>query len=170
MQRQQGITLVELLVVLAILAIMVGVVFPGFQNMLARNNMATSANSVLLAVNLARGEAVRQADTTTLVALGGGAADDEWGVGWQVLNVAATTPATPCAAPACIREFGPISGALTLDSPANQTFLQFNSRGGLVGGVPVVLNLCNPGVDGVQVAVTAVGRASTSPLGPGDCP
>ncbi|MDZ7824821.1 MAG: prepilin-type N-terminal cleavage/methylation domain-containing protein [Gammaproteobacteria bacterium] len=60
MRQQQAFTLVELLVALAVMAILVGVVFPGFQTMLARNNVATSANSMILAINYARSEAVRE--------------------------------------------------------------------------------------------------------------
>jgi Tfp pilus assembly protein FimT len=138
--------------------------------MLTRNNMATTANSVLLAVNLARGEAVRQADTTTLVAVDPSDEDDEWGPGWQVLGVAATAAVSPCAAPDCLRRFEGVAGGLTLDSPAGVSALQFNSRGGLVGGVPVVLDLCEAGVAGVRVSVSAVGRASTSDLTAAECP
>lgn len=168
MRQQQGITLVELLITLAILAILVGVVFPGFQGILARNNIATSANSVLLAVNLARGEAVRQSDPTTLVAIDPSDAANAWGPGWQVLTIAANAPAAPCAAPDCLRQFEGVSNALTLNSNVN--FVQFNSRGALADGVPVLIDLCNPGDSGVRVTISAVGRASTSDLNAAQCP
>ena len=170
MRKQSGLTLVELLVTLAILAVLLGVAFPGFQGMMARNSMATSANSIILAANLARGEAVRQSGTTTLVALDSSTATNEWGPGWQVLSVAANAPANPCVAPNCIRQFEGVGTGLTLDSPANVTFIQFNSRGGLVGGVPLQLDLCNPGVDGVRIRITAVGRVSSDGLTAADCP
>ena len=168
MRRQQGITLVELLITLAILAILVGVVFPGFQSILARNSIATGANSVLLAVNLARGEAVRQSDATTLVAIDPSDATNVWGPGWQVLTIAANAPDIPCAAPECLRQFEGVSDALTLHSGVN--FVQFNSRGGLAAGIPVQIDLCNPGVSGVRVTVSVVGRASTSDLDAVQCP
>ena len=170
MRQQQGLTLIELMITLAILAILVGVVFPGFQGVLARNNLATSANSMVLAVNLARGEAVRQSDVTTLVALDSADAANEWGPGWQVLTIAANVPDNPCARPDCDRQFAAIAAGLTLDSPADLTFVQFNSRGGLVGGVPVVFDLCNPGDSGVRVTISAIGRPSTDALTAVECP
>ncbi|HSG87854.1 MAG TPA: prepilin-type N-terminal cleavage/methylation domain-containing protein, partial [Pseudomonadales bacterium] len=69
MRHQQGLTLVELLVTLAIMGVLVGVVFPGFQNMVARNGLATSANAMILAVSYARSEAVRDGGGVTLTAI-----------------------------------------------------------------------------------------------------
>jgi type IV fimbrial biogenesis protein FimT len=170
MRHQQGLTLIELMITLAILGVLVGVVFPGFQGMVARNNLVTSANSMVLAVNLARGEAVRQSGVTTLVALDNADAADEWGPGWQVLTVAAAAPAAPCARPNCERQFPAVAGGLTLDSPANLSVVQFTDRGAVVGGVPVLLDLCIPGDSGVRVTISAIGRPSTSDLTAVDCP
>ena len=170
MKSQQGLTLVELLVTLAILAILASVALPGFQGMLARNNLATSANAVLSAVNLARGEAVRQSAPTTLVALNSADAANEWGPGWQVRNTAVNAPAAPCVAPGCIIQSDGVPAGLTRDSPGNVTFLRFTSRGALQGAIPVELDLCNAGVGGVKVTVSAVGRPSTSNLTAAECP
>ena len=162
MNKQKGFTLVELLVTLVIMALLVSVAIPGFQGMLARNNLATSANAVLIASNLARGEAVRVGGGTSLVALPAtpvNAAND-WGGGWQVLDSDATL----------LRQFGAPSGVLTLDSPTGVTTVQFTARGALTGGAPVVLNLCEPGVGGVAVTISAVGRASTANLTAAGCP
>ena len=168
MRHQQGLTLVELMITLAILAILVGVVFPGFQGMVARNNLVTSANSMVLAVNLARGEAVRQGDVTTLIAVNDADAANEWGPGWQVLTTAAAAPAAPCVRPACERQFPAVAAGLTLDGAISA--VQFTARGGVVGGVPVVLDLCNPGDSGVRVTISAIGRPSTSALTAVECP
>ncbi len=170
MPQQQGLTLVELLVTLAILAILVGVAFPGFQGMMARSNLTTGANSVVLAANLARGEAVRQGDIATLVALDATDAANEWGPGWQVLTIAANAPAVPCTPPGCLRQFEGAAAGLTLDSPGDVSFVQFTSRGAVVGGVPVLLDLCNPGDAGVRITISAVGRVSTSALTDVECP
>lgn len=183
MSAQKGLTLIELLVGLAILGILVGVVFPGFQQMLARNNLATSANSVILAASYARAEAVREGGRVRLVArdgddsdgYGGGGAD--WALGWAVVSV--NDPAV-AGDDVLLRIFDPVSD--TLDVASNITWIDFSGQG-LVAAtapddgsgeplVPATIDVCLADVaaDGVRVSVTAVGRASTDTLAVGDCP
>lgn len=55
-----GFTLVELMVVIAVVAIMVAIAVPSFDTILQRNRMATAANEVVSALQTARMEAVRR--------------------------------------------------------------------------------------------------------------
>lgn len=56
----RGFTLVELMVVLAVLAIAVGIGVPAFNGITLRNRLAASANEVVAALQTARMEAVRR--------------------------------------------------------------------------------------------------------------
>lgn len=150
MRRQHGLTLIELLVALTILAILVGVAFPGFQGMMARNNLATSANSLVLAINLARSEAVRISDTVNLTAVDPSDGDNEWGPGWQV-----APPGGPL-----IRDFAGVPGGLTLNSNETGTTVQFDGRGALRGFADYEFFMCTDGGDGRRILVRATGRAS----------
>ncbi len=59
-KNQQGFTLVELIVTLLVLAILVGVAIPSFRHMSAANNLTTTANSIVTALNTARMEAIKR--------------------------------------------------------------------------------------------------------------
>lgn len=62
----RGFTLVELLITLAVVAIMLGIGVPSFQETIVRNRLMTQTNDILTAVNLARSEAVKRNRTVTL--------------------------------------------------------------------------------------------------------
>lgn len=56
--RVRGLTLVELMIVLALLGVMAMVAVPGFQGLFQRTQLRTEASRLLLALNLARSEAI----------------------------------------------------------------------------------------------------------------
>lgn len=56
----QGFTLVELMVTLAVLAIIIGIAVPSFNAMTQRNRLTTAANEIVGALQTARMEAVRR--------------------------------------------------------------------------------------------------------------
>lgn len=56
----KGVTLVELLITLAVLAISLTIAVPSFSSIMTRNKLATASNEVLLGIHVARNEAIRQ--------------------------------------------------------------------------------------------------------------
>ncbi|MCC5810798.1 MAG: GspH/FimT family pseudopilin [Ectothiorhodospiraceae bacterium] len=71
MKTQRGVTLIELMVALVVLAIIAGIAFPNFQNLMRDNRTTTRTNELVTAINLARSEAVRRGDTVTVEPMGG---------------------------------------------------------------------------------------------------
>ena len=59
LRRQNGFTLVELMVTVAVLAIVAAIAFPSFQGTLRSNRVASANNEVLGLLSLARSEAIR---------------------------------------------------------------------------------------------------------------
>jgi len=62
----QGFTLVELMVTVSVLAIVLGVGVPGFQELIQNNRMTVSVNDMVTDLNLARSEAVKRGSSVTL--------------------------------------------------------------------------------------------------------
>ena len=61
-----GFTLVELMVAVAVLAVLLVIAVPSFKRLTLSNRLSTTANDVVLAVNTARIEAIKR-NATTLV-------------------------------------------------------------------------------------------------------
>ncbi len=84
--RQQGLTLVELMVTLAVAIILLAVGMPMFTGVVGSNRATTQANELVAAFKLARSEAVKRADTVIVCARDGAACGgaEDWDNGWLV--------------------------------------------------------------------------------------
>lgn len=60
MRRNQGFTLIELVVTVSVLAIIVAMAVPSFTSMINSNRLATNANELVAAVQLAKMESLRR--------------------------------------------------------------------------------------------------------------
>lgn len=58
--RARGFTLVELMVTVAVAAILVAIAIPSFKNITLSNRLSTTANEVVTAINAARMEAIKR--------------------------------------------------------------------------------------------------------------
>jgi type IV fimbrial biogenesis protein FimT len=76
---RSGHTLVELLFVLAIVAILSSLALPAMRDMLQQHRLSATVNDFLAAVTLTRSEAIRRSAQVMLVPAG-----DGWGSGWVV--------------------------------------------------------------------------------------
>ncbi|MDZ7684295.1 MAG: GspH/FimT family pseudopilin [Gammaproteobacteria bacterium] len=160
---QHGLTLLELMVVLVIAGIALSAAVPSFQGMIARNQVATRTNDLLLAINLARSEAIRISGGAFVAAVDGSDASDEFGPGWCVVLDTAD-----CGAGDVIRTFEPLPGGNTFDAVEDVTSLEFDGLGALVdtGALPRQFDLCSDEAAGRRVFVSLIGRAKSH--GPDD--
>lgn len=87
-RRQQGFTLIELVVVLTIVGVLTRLALPSFQSAILSNRLASYANSFVAAVQLARSEAIKRNSSVTLCRSTDGtscAASGTWQQGWIVM-------------------------------------------------------------------------------------
>jgi len=66
MQRHNGFTLIELMVVIVIVAILAGIGVPSFRTLIQNNNLTSQTNGLLGLLQLARSEAVTQRQQVTV--------------------------------------------------------------------------------------------------------
>jgi type IV fimbrial biogenesis protein FimT len=87
MQRKGagGFSLIELMVTIAIVAILVAVAFPSFEGSIRNNRLASATNEMLASLSLARMEALRNPEGAVLCATADGTTcGNDWNSGWMV--------------------------------------------------------------------------------------
>ncbi len=80
MQHMQAFTLVELIVTLALAAIVLTVGVPSFANFISDSRLTSEANEFAAAINLARSEAIKRQRDVFITSTGG----TDWTQGWTV--------------------------------------------------------------------------------------
>jgi len=137
--RQRAFTLIELMVTLAVAAILIGFALPAFNDFIAQRNLTARVNSLVLAVNYARSEATRLGTVVSVQASDPADTDNEWGPGFCVV---VGNPGN-CDAPV-LRHFEALDNKSFdgVDDFDGVAALSFNSRGTLVNGVTGSVQLC----------------------------
>ncbi|MCU0976327.1 MAG: GspH/FimT family pseudopilin [Steroidobacteraceae bacterium] len=94
MKRQLGVTLLELMVAITVLALLLGIGVPSFTNVIRNNRLATQANELVTAFNVARSEASKRGLPVSVCVSSNGTACDtaspNWANGWIVFTDTAT--------------------------------------------------------------------------------
>ncbi|MGN6389261.1 MAG: GspH/FimT family pseudopilin [Burkholderiaceae bacterium] len=85
--RAAGFTLIELMITIAIAAILLGLATPSFQNATLSSKLTGEANSLVASMRLARDEAIKRNATVTLCVSTNGTSctTGGWQQGWIVL-------------------------------------------------------------------------------------
>ncbi len=126
-----GFTLVELLVTVAVLAVVLTLGLPALQRTLERNRVTSDANRLVSALHLARSEAVKRGEPVLVCSSSDGqACGGGWAQGWIVVRVdAAGAPVE------VLRRYGPMRARVdTGASTVNR--LLFRPDGLLQGPLP----------------------------------
>jgi type IV fimbrial biogenesis protein FimT len=159
LKRSPGFTIIELIVTMAIAAIVLGLVVPSFQNLIRSNQVSTETNALVSALQLARSEAVKLSEDVTVSSDGGDFSD-----GWCV-HSGANCAANP------IRQFEDPSASFNAAFAA----VSFDRRGELASGgggnlqVDVRPQGCPSGEAGAQREIT-IGLGGQIRVARNDCP
>lgn len=166
---QRGMTAIELLAALSIVAILSAMAVPAFREFLQNNRAAEQSNALVGALALARNEAVTRGIPVSVCASGDGETCDEaiglfadWTPGWIVFSDAAGTLGTVDDDDVVLRVLPAISGEALLAS--NTNFISYAPSGFLSGG-QVTFSLTVPDCTGNQnrqIIVNPQGRATLS--------
>jgi type IV fimbrial biogenesis protein FimT len=148
--RISGFTLIELMVTVAVLAILVTVAIPNYRAFVMNSRMTAQANDFLAALNLARSEAVKRNAPVSMNAVGG-----DWASGWEIVDAGGNV----------LKVHPALEGASSLDGDATTITFQSNGQAGETS-----FNLCNPDTSiapGRDIEVGLSGRATV--VKPGTC-
>lgn len=145
MTRFKGFTLVEMMITIAVAAILIAIVMPSLENVAANNALSSTTRDLITTINTARSQSI-STRTDILVA----PADGGWGTGWSITydNAAAENS----------QDFEPGDGVTVSRTGGSLTFL---SRGGLQGG-PTNFKLCHEKLAaGRLITVSFLGKVTT---------
>ena len=169
-KRESGFTLIELMVTLAVAAIVLSVGVPSFRGVIMDNRLVSQANLVVTSVKLARSAAVRYQRNATVCASANYDApvptcstSTDWSNGWIVWVDKDRDAATD--ANEIISVFGPINSSSTLSSATASGFT-YDGRGFALTGAGD-LTLCDnrAAETGRLIRVNTVGRTNVSRQG-----
>ena len=136
MDRQRGVTLIEMVVVLAIMGIVLAFSWPALQEFLGSNRRAAVMNEFTAAFHHAKSEAIKRSANVTICSSGSGVAcGGPWEGGWIVfLDVNANGAVDGGAGDVVIERRGALDAGLTLSGNAFvATHITINSRGHALG-------------------------------------
>lgn len=130
MDRIRGFTLVELMVTLAVAAIVLSIGVPSFANLIKDNRLTTQINDFVASVNLARSEAIRRGKRVTLCpSATGTSCSGSWNGGWVIFEDTANFGALN-AGEEVIRVHEALEGGNTLKGTGTtNTYISYTSTG-----------------------------------------
>lgn len=119
----RGFTLIELMVVVAVLAILATVAVPGMRDFVQQNRLAAQSNELVGSFALARSEALKRgAPVSVCRSADGASCTGNWQDGWIVFADSAAPGAAP-AVDELVRVTSELSGTTALNGPAYIRYL-----------------------------------------------
>lgn len=173
MMKTSGLTLIELMVTLAVIAILASVAVPGFQTYTANNRQITQINALVASLNFARSEATKRGLPVAMCTSSNGSSctNGNWEDGWLVfVNADNDSPPAVSAGDELLRITGKLGGGHTLrGDTVVASAVTFSPRGFASG--TGVFTLCDSrgASQARQVEIALTGRVSSVNNSP-SCP
>lgn len=168
----RGFTLIEMMVAVAVLAILLTIGLPAFGALIDNQRLDASVNTLFRSVQFSRGEAARQNRFVTIAPL-----EQTWHSGWRVF-IDSNNNGQYDDGEVVLREEKP-SSSIHIHANANvASYLRYNAQGEsqlLNGGFQSgTFSFCpnRPGAKGRQLIINRVGRArmQQAEIADGRCP
>ncbi len=168
MSENRGITLIEMLITLALLAILTTIAIPTYDGVVSGNRASAQLGSFLQAVEYARSVAMKRGLDATICASSNGttcASTGSWTQGWIVFSNPNNNK-SPAAADSILRIHDALSGGSQLIGNTNVTTRITFNRFGLLAGVYNGTIVLKPHPDRTSLrrcmTLSSVGRITTA--------
>lgn len=173
---RNGFTLIELMIAIAVMAILLGVAVPSFNDAVLGSKLGSYANNFVASVNMARSEAIKRNVKVMLCASSDGtncAASGGWEQGWVAKCKTADNVQCNTAGPNWLTIYRQqaLPNGLKMTETSAKREIEFDPTG--VGATSATLTACraSPSVGAQErvVKVSGTGRASVSKTTTGSC-
>jgi type IV fimbrial biogenesis protein FimT len=172
-----GFTLVELMVSLAIVAVMMGLAVPSYRYAINSSRISSDSDNLLIALQLARTEAIRRGLSVSVCSSNANGSacsgSNNWKTGWLVF-VDVNNNASYDGGDALVRQQPALASANAVSADNNTSAVRFN-REGIASGLaadPVTVTFTPPTNSSTQkrcLAISAAGRMLIQRPGTGAC-
>ncbi|MAS09307.1 GspH/FimT family pseudopilin [Salinisphaera sp.] len=159
----RGFSLLELLVTIAVAAILLAVAIPSYRSVVQRNAMAATVNDLVGDLNYARSQAVTRGQRVFMCKSGGNStcnADGDWSQGWLVYapDPGTTTPTRANT----LRVRGALEGQITISGNNNITSeVFFDPNGFAMGSIGTFTAQGESVTRRTEVVISSTGRIRT---------
>lgn len=164
--RQQGFSLIELMVVLVLAAILAGLGMPSLRASIDRNAVSSEALRLVRLLNFARSEAVTK---DQIIVVRGAVGGSDWSTGWSVYSDdnGNINEARDVANDELLQDVASDATSITIVSNSNgDDRIAFQRDGRMLNASTVRIAVCDLAlsdrVDGTLITINAVGRVQTS--------
>jgi|GEM_PF-1472577 len=167
-QRCIGFTAIEMLVTVAIIAILASMAVPSFVSTIAHYRLSSENSDLLLDLMAARSEALRLGATVSVCPSSNGTqcSGSNWGSG-RIVFVDGGTAGTVDANDTILKVSPAIDPKDTMTASFATDYVQYNSMG--AANLAGTITTCRSGFTGFQLALQLIGRVGSITL-TGVCP
>jgi type IV fimbrial biogenesis protein FimT len=132
-QRRNGFTLIELVITIALLAILIGMALPSFRATIQNNRMTAQANEMVTALQFARSEALKRSAPVTVCASDTSQdpaqCGSDWSAGWLAFVDGQIEGAGSVSIVQRLREWPPTRGDMTISHNGPEDFVRYLADG-----------------------------------------
>lgn len=170
MKKGMGFTLIELMITIAVAAILLTLAVPSMRTIILNNRVTSQSNAFLSSLVVARSEAIKRNAQVKITAVDSSVTTNEWGkAGWRIwidLNGNGTFQA---ASDTLIRQSPAVSDTFVIDAEVNDvTELNYQANGFSSATDTFVVKIASgcPGttdktIKGQKINISPTGRASS---------